>query len=395
MSNPRTHLAEALAILGTLAATAKGQQIERLEVEPSTRQTFPLRVSEDGEWIAGLDFGNEYGIAPVRWRRGSAALEMLAEYSTSGVGLVTIANDGRVFGQDINRRGAWTSVGFVAMYPDESSFETVTPDGRFAVVNRYDVWPYANWVYDGSNPILRLATPAEGGDFRASGMSADARIIAGTEYRDATIGNSTSSRYFPIRWVNGQFLRLPFGGGWSVSAWGMSTNGNVIGGSSREGFDSEGGIPIIWVGGADPIVVGPRGGSAIPLSSDGRVVKVNRGIWTPEAGYRSQIQFLVAMGLREDDLPSVNIIDSSGDATVLSATLNSDQMPSIPIRITLPPPCHLDYATDGMVDFFDYVAFVACFEGDCPNYRSADFNMDGFVDWADYAGFVEAFEIGC
>jgi hypothetical protein len=64
------------------------------------------------------------------------------------------------------------------------------------------------------------------------------------------------------------------------------------------------------------------------------------------------------------------------------------------------PPCAADFNFDGFLDFFDYDAYVACFEGDvnfCPNGDSldADFNFDGFVDFFDYDEFVLAFETGC
>jgi hypothetical protein len=58
--------------------------------------------------------------------------------------------------------------------------------------------------------------------------------------------------------------------------------------------------------------------------------------------------------------------------------------------------CGADFNGDGFVDFFDYDAFVACFEGSaCPPDRDADFNRDGFVDFFDYDAFVELFETGC
>ena len=59
-------------------------------------------------------------------------------------------------------------------------------------------------------------------------------------------------------------------------------------------------------------------------------------------------------------------------------------------------PCPADFNGDGFLDFFDYDAFVSCFEeGVCPPGRSADFNGDGFADFFDYDAFVEAFEAGC
>ncbi len=58
--------------------------------------------------------------------------------------------------------------------------------------------------------------------------------------------------------------------------------------------------------------------------------------------------------------------------------------------------CLGDFNGDGFVDFFDYNAFVACFEGfECPAGRSADVNGDAFVDFFDYDAFVEAFQAGC
>jgi hypothetical protein len=60
--------------------------------------------------------------------------------------------------------------------------------------------------------------------------------------------------------------------------------------------------------------------------------------------------------------------------------------------------CRSDFNNDGFTDFFDYEAYVECFETDtCPQTlpaRSADFNNDGFADFFDYDAFVQAFETG-
>jgi hypothetical protein len=68
------------------------------------------------------------------------------------------------------------------------------------------------------------------------------------------------------------------------------------------------------------------------------------------------------------------------------------------MRINVTPACGCDaeFNCDGFLDFFDYDAFVSCFEGGaCPPGRDADFNGDGFVDFFDYDAFVGAFEAGC
>ncbi|MEK6701605.1 MAG: hypothetical protein AABZ53_05030 [Planctomycetota bacterium] len=58
-----------------------------------------------------------------------------------------------------------------------------------------------------------------------------------------------------------------------------------------------------------------------------------------------------------------------------------------------PEGCPADFDGDGTVDFFDYDAFVVCFEDpDCTN---ADFDGDGTVDFFDYDAFVVAFETPC
>ena len=60
------------------------------------------------------------------------------------------------------------------------------------------------------------------------------------------------------------------------------------------------------------------------------------------------------------------------------------------------PACDADFDGDGFVDFFDFDAFVQCFEGDtCPPGRTADFDGDGFVDFFDLNAFVDAYETGC
>ncbi|MEK6701185.1 MAG: Ig-like domain-containing protein, partial [Planctomycetota bacterium] len=60
------------------------------------------------------------------------------------------------------------------------------------------------------------------------------------------------------------------------------------------------------------------------------------------------------------------------------------------------PQCPADFDGDGTVDFFDYDAFVACFEGGtCAPGKTADYDGDGTVDFFDYDAFVVAFETPC
>ncbi|MBU6411862.1 MAG: hypothetical protein KGS45_00165 [Planctomycetes bacterium] len=54
--------------------------------------------------------------------------------------------------------------------------------------------------------------------------------------------------------------------------------------------------------------------------------------------------------------------------------------------------CAADFNSDTVVDFFDYLDFVAAFSS---NNASADFNADTTIDFFDYLDFVAAFSNGC
>jgi hypothetical protein len=54
--------------------------------------------------------------------------------------------------------------------------------------------------------------------------------------------------------------------------------------------------------------------------------------------------------------------------------------------------CPADFNGDNVVDFFDYLDFVAAFDAANP---SADFNGDNVVDFFDYLDFAAAFDRGC
>jgi hypothetical protein len=54
--------------------------------------------------------------------------------------------------------------------------------------------------------------------------------------------------------------------------------------------------------------------------------------------------------------------------------------------------CRADFNADSVLDFNDYLDFVADFSG---NTAAADFNADGVIDFFDYLDFVAAFAAGC
>ena len=73
-------------------------------------------------------------------------------------------------------------------------------------------------------------------------------------------------------------------------------------------------------------------------------------------------------------------------------TAGSVDATNLPIPSNGVPPCRADFNGDGVLDFFDYLDFVAAFSS---TNISADFNGDTIVDFFDYLDFVQAFADGC
>jgi formylglycine-generating enzyme required for sulfatase activity len=82
------------------------------------------------------------------------------------------------------------------------------------------------------------------------------------------------------------------------------------------------------------------------------------------------------------------------DPAFVSYTVPTSEEQGVGIRFArpVPPPCRADFNSDGAVDFFDYLDFVAAFDADAP---SADFNGDSAIDFFDYLDFVAAFDANC
>lgn len=87
------------------------------------------------------------------------------------------------------------------------------------------------------------------------------------------------------------------------------------------------------------------------------------------------------------------------DVDVALARVRVDPVGAVFFAVSRPfviAPCPADFDRDGFVDFFDYDAYVGCFEGVlCPPGRDADFNGDGFTDFQDLDAFVLRFEFDC
>ncbi|MEK6701556.1 MAG: hypothetical protein AABZ53_04785 [Planctomycetota bacterium] len=129
----------------------------------------------------------------------------------------------------------------------------------------------------------------------------------------------------------------------------------------------------------------------------GRVTALNDLVL--DAGCMGAIDFLsIQPDVSRPLLVCRNSAYELGPVHLSSVPMTSGYSPSSIIigNVVYDVHANADFDGDGTVDFFDYDAFVACFEGlFCPPGKTADFDGDGTVDFFDYDAYVTAFEGGC
>jgi hypothetical protein len=85
-----------------------------------------------------------------------------------------------------------------------------------------------------------------------------------------------------------------------------------------------------------------------------------------------------------------------GDESITGSAVRFDSRenlnPAARPRLIVVYTCPSDYNHDNVVDFFDYLDFVADFSSSS---SAADFNADTVIDFFDYLDFVAAFSTGC
>ena len=86
-------------------------------------------------------------------------------------------------------------------------------------------------------------------------------------------------------------------------------------------------------------------------------------------------------------LSNVTLADEADYDCIVSNVCGEVTSDAVTFRI-----CIADFNCDALLDFFDYLDFVASFSNSAAN---ADFNVDGVVDFFDYLDFVQAFSTGC
>lgn len=110
-----------------------------------------------------------------------------------------------------------------------------------------------------------------------------------------------------------------------------------------------------------------------------------RNVWVSTNGsVRADMQtFALPASIRTSGLSFIRWIDTGGTnfqrGMIMAITLDE--------RL-----CEANINDDCVVDFFDYLDYVALFSSNDPE---ADFNGDGEIDFFDYLDYVSAFSTGC
>jgi hypothetical protein len=183
----------------------------------------------------------------------------------------------------------------------------------------------------------------------------------------------------------------------SAASSGQQAGWAIVGGVTRASLWS--GTAASWVdlhpaGSTQSYVLAASGGQQVGWAVVGGVN--NASLWSATAASWVDLHSFLPAGFSESiargiSSDGVNMyVVGNGYNTLTGrneALLWTRPLPS--------PPCPADFNGDGVLDFFDYSAFVECFETGVCGENTADFNNDGFVDFFDYDAFVEAFEAGC
>jgi hypothetical protein len=134
--------------------------------------------------------------------------------------------------------------------------------------------------------------------------------------------------------------------------------------------------------GTGHVILSCRGGRVVESSSSNPNLPASPPVGTP-------VPFSFVLPTLDLDMPLHRLVGYPYEVTI-----GTSDGSSAPIT---EPSCPADWNLDGFLDFFDYDAFVACFEDPsvCGWRGTADFNADGFADFFDYDDFVSAYERGC
>jgi probable HAF family extracellular repeat protein len=413
----RSGAAAAFVCAAQSAAFGQLYQFQNLgELPGGATGSFGGGISSDGTVIVGsswsnFQFPNDNALVTFRWNR-LQGMQPLRDLNNRNIPVN--ANDASRDGTFIcgdrydNQAFIWTraggSIGLGYLGGNsfiQSSAAAISADGTVVVgysglsqqTSRAFRWTQAT----GMVSLGTLSGQSTASSF-ANDISGNGQVIVGES--DSNIGRQA------FRWT--QFARmeglgdLP-GGAVNSSAIATNTDGVIIVG---RGTTAEGQVAFRWVQGQGMRSLGDLPGGTVNseargVSADGRVViglsssasGLEGFIWDAGRGMRSLRDLLIRRGVSEAaNWTSLWTNAISDDGRVIVCTGDNGQGLYFAIRVEIPAVCEADFNDDGVLDFFDYLDFVAAYATESPR---ADFNFDGTVDFFDYLDFVAGFDTGC
>lgn len=285
----------------------------------------------------------------------------------------------------------------------------ISADGQTVVgqTSTDDGWQGFRWTEQAGMVALGDLQPDGAAASRtsfATGVSADGETVVGFA--------SNGERRSLFRWTpDGGMIDLDPDGSGSFDIPGWGGRAKTITGAVRGVDDSDGIRAFRWLpgGGVELIddLPGVRNSYGNSISDDGRVAVGGYGLnggnvdqsflWTPQHGMVDLVDSIetgVGIDLAGWELEP-QVVSRDG-RVVAGLAVFSDGTPTglrfTPFVYELRPSCRADFNTDGRLDFFDFVAFVAAFGDQDP---AADLDGDGLFLFQDVLEFVAAFGDGC
>ena len=366
---------------------------ERTEiVDPNGSDLNPISISANGEVVAGsLGGGPLLDQQAFVWDEAGGVTSIgglsagNVSYATgvSASGEVVVGTSGANFGDPYQQAWRWTSASGIVALDDIGSdilifgsAEDVSGDGSTVVgtgsigdfdPDTDDVASAVIWQNGGTTPtdLGNLPSPIFTGGLLPLAASFDGSVVVG------------------------------FGPGFSAS--GGFANRSVRW-TAAGGLVDIGAVPGRPEGSVHITDCSSDGNTLVGYSITGGVETWEAVVWTQATGLRTLRSILAAEGVTIPATISLRETYCNGDASIIAGWAydrTNNRYRGYVVSLAAEG-CLADFNRDGFVDFFDYLNYVSCFEGDgCGPGNDADANNDGFIDFFDYIEFVEAFETGC
>jgi hypothetical protein len=365
---------------------------ERVElIDPNGSDLNPIAISANGETVAGsLGGGPLLDQHAFVWSEATGVEDIVGlpagnvSYATgvSGDGTIVVGTTGATFGDPYQQAWRWTRNGGLGPLDDIGedilifgSAEDISGDGSTVVgtgsigdfdPDTDDLMSGVIWAGGGTTPtdLGNLPSPISTGGLLPTAASFDGSVVVG---------------FGPGFSQSGGFANRSF-------RW-----------TAADGLVDVGSVPGRPEGSVHVTDCSSDGNTLVGYSITGGVDTWEAVVWTQDTGFRTLRSILAAEGVTIPATISLRETYCNGDGSIIAGwaydrTNNKYRGYIVTLGGEV---CGADHNGDGFVDFFDYLSFVSCFEGECAAGTTADFNNDDFVDFFDYLEFVAAFEAGC